>query len=555
MTAKQVYRFIAGVDPCPTPMSSQQISAELNDPYAATVLIPNVGGSGWPTDTVKIQQAIQSGNPSMQALNYMLGEGSQIPPSLTTYTVNGQQVIGNQDLRYVLTWGSSGATPLIFLSAAPAGVVGGTPPPFLQVISFDPQKKKYNYFQYVSDNDLGTGTDTTQTWSWAGDSSFARNPSTIGQGCFQCHLNGGLNMKELTKPWNNWQSSSATISAANIPPAVKQDPIYLILTAADTFQMNFQGAMFNLTMNWVGGNISNGTASNVSELLRRLIVTTTMNFQASQVTSASQDDITVPVDFFLNNSVFRGNTQMGYNSSLNLNYTAPTLTISRANFNSFVSNQSLALVNTDGAPNYSQSGSTFFAFFMPGPAFEDLQAIKQLLAQKIISPQFAGAVLMVDFQNPVFSPTRSSLMQYANNISTGKADGNDIPNQFVALVKQAVKGQTLCDPTKSSQCSAEWQFLYYWNQGSNWQTAAQNQIQSYLTNVGNRITTSAGANDYMTLSISRGIQFSNYPLVCNLHEFSLLLPTSKLGNAFYQMNPDGTISTQPIYRCSDNQSP
>jgi hypothetical protein len=246
---------------------------------------------------------------------------------------------------------------------------------------------------------------------------------------------------------------------------------------------------------------------------------------------------------------------MSYDSSIKLTYNLPTLTISRANYNAFVQTHNFALVNKaklDGPPDYSQPGATNFAFFIPGPAFEDLQAIKQLITQNIISTQFAGAVLMVDFQNPIFSPARSSLMQYAQKISTGKNDGQDIPNQFVALVKAAVQGQTPCNPTQSSQCSAEWQFLFYWNQGSNWQTAAQTQIQNYLNSVGTRIATTAGANDYMTLSVSRGIQFSNYPLVCNLHEFTLLLPTTDLGNVFSQMNTDGTISSQPAYSCSSN---
>lgn len=557
MTAKQIYRFIAGQDPCPVAMSPSDISAELNDPYATTVLIPNVGGAGWPTDTVQISSAIQNGNTGIQQNNYMLGEGSQIPPTLTTFTHDGQQVIGNQDLRYVLTWGASGSTPTMFLSAAPAGVLGGTPPPFLQVIAFDPKKKLYNYFQYVSVGDLGLGSDTTQTWSWAGDSSYARKPNTVGNGCFDCHLNGGLNMKELTVPWNNWNSSATGISAANIPPAVAQDPIYKNLNIANQFQTNFQSAMFNFTVNQVSSNISSGTVSNVSELLRRLIVTTTVNFQSSQVTSASQTDISVPADFFLNNSVFQGNTAMGYQSSLNLKYTLPNLTISQANYNAFLQSQNSKLVNVakaDGPPDYSQPGATNFAFFMPGPAFEDLQAIKQLIQQNVISAQFAGAILMVDFQNPIFSPARSSLMQYAEKISTGKNIGTDIPNQFVALVKTAVQGQTSCDPTKSAQCSPEWQFLYYWNQGSNWQTAAQTQIQNYLNAVGTRISTTPGASDYLTLNVSRGIQFSNYPLVCNLHEFTLLLPVTNLGKVFSQMNTDGTISAQPAYSCSDSIS-
>ena len=159
---------------------------------------------------------------------------------------------------------------------------------------------------------------------------------------------------------------------------------------------------------------------------------------------------------------------------------------------------------------------------------------------------------MVDFQNPIFSPARSSLMQYAEKISSGATGGTDIPNQFVTLVKAAVQGQTPCDPTKSAQCSPEWQFLFYWNQGSNWQTVAQTQIQNYLNNVGTRISTSAGANDYMSLSISRGIQFANYPQICNLNEFTLLLPTTALDNVFLQMNTDGTTSSQPAYTCPSN---
>src|SRR6266404_4772478 len=45
MTAKQIYHYIAGTDPCPMPMSSSEVAAQLNDPYATSVLIPNVGGA------------------------------------------------------------------------------------------------------------------------------------------------------------------------------------------------------------------------------------------------------------------------------------------------------------------------------------------------------------------------------------------------------------------------------------------------------------------------------------------------------------------------------
>lgn len=544
MTPNQIFRYIVGIDPCPIAMSPTEISSELSDLYSTSVLRKNAGGAGlWPASVSDVISAVKQANTSLGQLNYLVGEGGQIPPSITK--------LGNQDLRYLISWGASGQTPSIYLSAAPAGIPGGTPPPFLQVIGYDTKKKGFNYFQYVSNADLGTGTDTTRTWSWAGDSSYARNPQTVGQGCFACHLNGSLNMKELTVPWNNWNSPAATINAANVPQGLASDPIYQTLTGADKLQLNFQSASFVYTSSWVSSNISGNNVSNVSELLRRLLVTTTVNFQSAQVTSASNGDINVPLDFFLNNSVFRGNSQMNFNG-LGLSYTPPTTTLKRADYNNFVTAHKFALVNTannNGAPDYSKPGDTYFSFFVPAPAYEDLVAIKQLISQGVITQQFAVAALMVDFQNPVFSPARGSLMKYAEQITSGQKNG-DIPAQFATLVANAVQGQPACDPTQpSAQCSAEQQFLYYWNQGAKVQTVAQAQLQNYLAKVGNRMSTTAGANDYMTLYISREIQFSNYPLVCNLHEFDLLLPCTDLGNVFVQMNADGTISPQAAYAC------
>ena len=151
---------------------------------------------------------------------------------------------------------------------------------------------------------------------------------------------------------------------------------------------------------------------------------------------------------------------------------------------------------------------------------------------------------MVDFTNPVFSRPRSSLMTYAAKITAGKADGADIPNQFAALVTAAAAGKPAVDPAHLAKATPEQQFLYYWNQ-TDWKAACVTQIDAYLQTVGIRIGTIAGANDYLTLAISRGIQFANYPLVCNLNEMSLLLPTSSLGQIMVQMLPDGTISPSP----------
>lgn len=544
VNAGQIYRFVSGIDRCMTQMTDAEIGGELNDAWATLVLRPNVGATGsWPSSVTEIINAINAASQS-QGLNYqqnsyMVGEGSQVPASITPRD-------SNRNLRYVISWGPAGQTPVIFLSAAPDGVLPpGEPAPFLQIISFDSQKNGFNYYQYVNNAQVGApSSDDQKTWTWAGDSTYARRQETIGQGCFGCHLNGSLNMKELTPPWNNWHSTQATISFNNIPQAVAQDPLYTGLQGADRLQVVFQGAQFNFARNFVSRSINGRDVSNAPELLRRLIETTTVNFAASQTRSQGTSDImSLPKDFFLYDSVLSG--------VLTLNYTVPKLNLRRADYDAFIRSNRFALVNSlsNGSPEYLQPGATFFAFYVPVPAFEDTKAIQQLIQQRVVSQQFVAAILMVDFQNPIFSRNRAGLMRYAEQISTGKTtpDPADIPTQFAALVSQAASGQPPCDTSQVFNCTAEQQFLFYYQ--SDWRDRSVAQINSYFQRIGARIVSTEGVNDYVTLAVSRGVQFSNYPLVCNLREFDLQLPCTSLGDIFVQMNADGTLSPQQRYKC------
>jgi hypothetical protein len=538
VVAGQIYRFIDGIDRCMNPMAAGDLATELNDPWGALVLRKNAGGAGpWPASVADIVSAMGSVSTSqqLQQFSYLVGEGTQIPTTTAPRT-------GNRDLRYVITWGQSITTPSVLLSAAPAGVSPGQPAPFLQIIAFDATKQKFNYYQYISNSSVTNDTGTTKSWSWAGDTSFARAPQTVGQGCFRCHLNGGLNMKELTAPWNNWQSPQASVNPAVVPPDVAMDPLFLNLSGADKFQQAFQGAQFNLSVRFVRSLIQGNQVSNPPELLRRLIETTTVNFASSQVQSHSSADVTaLPNDFFLNDSVLR--------NVLNLNYSLPPLALARGSYQSFVAAQQFRLVNraaANGPPDYSQPGPTFFAFFVPVPAYEDSIAIQQLVRQKVVSVKFAAVILMVDFPNPIFSPARSSLGKYAAQIARANLtpDPTDAETQFVSLVTQAAAGQPACNSATITSCTPEQQFLFYWNQ-ANWQAACQQQINAYLAAVGSRITKPAGVDDYMTLSVARANQFSTAPLVSHLHEFDLLLPCTQLGTGSARMNFDGTITIEP----------
>jgi hypothetical protein len=533
---QQLYRFVAGIDRCMTRMTRDELSRELNDPWAKEVLRKNAGGVGtWPTTVPEIVSAITAsqGTSAFEQFSYLVGEGTQVPISIAPRA-------GNRDLRYVLTWGPSGSTPAIYLSGSPPGVAPNQPPPFLQVISFDPQKQAFNYYQYIDNFDVGADANPgkVKTWSWAGDSSHSRRLESAGRGCFLCHRNGGLNMKELTPPWNNWHSPQASVSSTVIPQGVASDPLFIALAGADRFQTVFQGAQFNLAKRLVQGAIQNGQVSGVPELLRHLIETTTINLASSQTRSDDTTDVSgLPKDFFLNDSALGG--------ALDLSYRVPDLKLSRSAYDGFIRAKSFQLVNrarANGSPDYQSPGATFFAFLVPVPAYEDVQTIGWLVRSKVISQKFAVSVLMVDFPNPVFSPVRGGLMKYARQITSSKLtpDASDVPTQFAARVKGAAAGQPACDTANITQCTAEQQFLYYWNQ-TDWKTAAGTQINAYLANVGSRVATTTGAEDYLTLSTSRGIQFSFDPLVGGLHEFDLLLPCTSLGEVYKQMNADGMI--------------
>lgn len=523
------------------PMSPDEITSQLNDPFAVTVLRKNAGGKGvWPATVPDIVTTVVKANPTFVQKNYMVGEGCQIPTSIAPREGT------NRDLRYVLDWGPSGNSPVIFLSAFPPGVPNGTPPPFLQVISWDAKKSAYNYYQYVSNNSLDQNvSDNTPTWSWAGDSTYARKPATKYKGCFDCHLNGAVIMKELTAPWNNWQSQLGTIDPGVVPAAVAADPIFQNLTGAQTFQQDIQGGVFQYTSKWVQKSVQNGNINAPSELLRRLILTTNVNFASTQTLSAMTQNVTaLPKDFFLYDSLLNG--------VLNLTYAVPQLNLNRSGYNQFMTSNQFVLVNSNPPGAYQQQGDTYFAFFVPVPAYEDTKAIQQLISQKIVSKHFVAAILMVDFQNPVFSAKRSKLMQYALQIGSARIapDQKDIPTQFAAFVSAAAANQPPCDTTHLDQCTAEQQFLYYWklpedNSKGNWETACQNMLNGYLTAIGSRITTPAGLNDYMTLSVSRRTQFATYPPINNLKEFSLLLPQTSLGTALFEMHTDGTIGSIP----------
>lgn len=518
----KIYRFIDGVDTCVMPMTDREISQALNDPFATAILRKG----SFPDSVDLISKAVLGTGLNLQEANYLVGEGSQIPTTVASRDLP-------RNLRYVLTWGASKTSAQILLSASPGGNSS-----FLQAISWNPQANKYNFYEFREQVGETSGI-STKVWSWAGDSAMAQTGQSIGHGCFDCHHNGVVIMKELAPPWNNWNSQFGGISPLVVPLAIAQETFFKNLNGAQDFENVVRGGFQTYYHNWLKDRFKTQGGitqlNNVNQMLRHIITNTTVNLTSTQIqsnganTSPPNRDISgIPNDFFLWDSAL--------GTGLNLSYTIPPITFKRQDYDNYLNTHKFKLVQSDftkpdGSPLYEQNGSTYFSFLIPVPAAEDLFMLTQMRSNNIVTDKFIAAVLMVDFKNPVFSEKRSSLQQYADRLSTGTITGrviSSVPTDFAAQVRTAAASQPTCDPTNFDQCTAEQQFLKTWDlPDERWKTVVQNQIQSYLDEF--KTMTDANKLDrLMRLSVKRQNQFQSRAMIQNSNEFSLLLPQTDI---------------------------
>ena len=517
VTEDKIYRFVEGIDTCVVPMSEADIEAKLQDPFAVNVL-----RKGEFPNTVDAIVADLAGLGFTQT-SYVIGEGGQVPLDVAPRTAP-------RNLRYVVTWGPSTSSAQILLSAAAGGDSG-----FHQVISWDAASQKYNFYQLIPQVE---SNQPSLVWSWAGDSPMARAPETVGLGCFDCHHNGVVIMKELQVPWNNWHSERATIASAVVPEAVANEDLFKNKTGAQVLEQAVQGGFQTYYQGWLRARFENqgGTIqlTDVPAMLRHITTNTTLNMQSSLIqsrlsdTSGGQADIGLPVDFLVWDSVL--------NTLLGLDYTRPTVRFVRNDernpYNRFLTDYDFRLVQT-GSGGYTEPGSTYFATFLPVPPVEDVFMISQMRSAGIVSDKLITAILTVDLANPVFSTQRDSLQKYADMVPTGTIQNgvSSVNDDFAAKVRQGAVGQPDCDPSQIDKCTAEQQFLSIWDlSDSEWKDAATGRISAYIESI-NGLPADEQVERLMTQVVHRQQQFTTWPLLSNLHEFSLQVPETNLASS------------------------
>lgn len=511
-TPNRINREVKGIDPARREMTDAEIAAELNDPLALLVLRKEVFPSSLDDllKTLDAQNGIPGGLPTQTV--FLVGEGSQVRFTAATANLTRQ-------LRFVI--GRQGGTNVdLFISVG----AGGAPDGFLQVIGWDSKKNAFNYYERGG----------TNTWVWLGDSNHSLQEPARGQGCFQCHVNGTLLMKELKLPWNNWHSQSQAISASILAPADPLRTNKLFLQALNGGAQDLETFVTAGARRWNLARVNrmigaDGSINNLRLLLRQLFTTTTVNLASTGTQRRVISDATslrLPPAFFINRSALF--------DILKLNPDVPVPVVPGSSYRAAESKYQLALV--DSVVNFRQPGDTFFAFLVPEPSLEDLAALEQMLAQKIVDQKFVASVLMIDFENPIFSLRREQLLRYLPDSGRFNGGVSDVPGQFVARVKQAAQHLPADSP--------EQQFLTNWSlPDDQWRAVFTERLRKYLTAVNQKLTTAEGFDGFMRLAISRRVEFSQISNAKNLAEFELLLPQSNVDPMapLLEMKPDGAV--------------
>ena len=530
----KIYRFLEGQDSCLTPMSDSDIE-KLNDPFAKDVLRQG----NYPRSAKGINDTIKE-KLGYEPATYYVGEGAQIPTTVASRDLP-------RGLRYTVTWGANENDSKIMMAKLVSTNPETEPLSLIEVMSFDDRTKTYNYyFLRPQEPDFEASENNPMVWAWTGNTSHAQKPQTIGQGCFRCHHNGVPIMREIELPWNNWQSQRATISSTFVPEKVVGDAFFLQRRGAEVLEQVIRSNFQNYYRNWLRERIrkEGGTTniSDVDKMLRYLTTTTTVNFKSSDVQSDGHNtspegldiDGVPPKDTFLSDTLLQ--------TTLGLEYSSLSVKLPRKDYDEYLKNHEFKLVGTkgflrDSEKAYESEGSTYFAFYLPQVAAEDIYVAQKLLQSKVVTPKFVAAVLMVDYKNPLFSDKRASLQQYAKEITSGKiVDGvSSVPGEFAAKVKEKVEenlnkqGAKPCNADDNfDACSAEEQFLYTWElPDDQWKELTKTRLQGYVDSVAN-LTEKERLYRLMGWSMQQRARFASTAPYCNFFESRLLFPESNV---------------------------
>ena len=310
---------------------------------------------------------------------------------------------------------------------------------FLEAIAWDNTKKLYNFYEL-----RGIKKGKTR-WFYRGDSKDAYNDNVwlyrkIPQGenpfgdrmrCSACHNTGGPIFKELDPPHNDWwRTNRPLILQPNSPDSEVKNIIDHLVDAglmAHHVETGGRKLAASPTMKRFLSELS------LQEQLRPLFCTAQINLQANE---HYNNKVEIPSEFFINPLL------ASFELSLPLVTYKKLLEEYKMNF------PETSLRDAD------------HSWLAPVKAHSEIEMIKQLQKQRLVSRKFIQAVLMVDFEHPVFSVKRCSLLKLVPEVRQ---------KEWLSIYLARIKHQSKFDSSAA-------QLLFFLNDDGK---RAQNEINYY----------------------------------------------------------------------------
>ena len=505
LEAGGLYRFVLGRDSVPLDLRGGAATMP-GDPFARLILLD---AAAPPPVTIRtLLERLDALNTDPRGLPvqdvFVVADGGQIPWSPETDALQ-------RNFRFVIVRrGTAAPEPDLFVSAS---TDLDSPSAFLQVIGWDPAAGAFQFYERRDG-----------AWVWAGSSWDALTPDARGKGPFDSHVNGALNMKELKAPWIHWHSQAAAIADTVLAPAdpLRAEKIWTGRAQAENLETLVRAGVRRWTEARLDWLTAGGTVTDLPAAFRQVVDTSTVNLASSSVSRNALEravEITLPITFFFNADALAGTLEL----EPAVKRPAVPASVYREMLESF------DVDITDGQLSFR--GDTHFVFVVPEPAFEDVLILAMLLERRVLSRKLAAAMLMVDFENAVFSPRRAALLRYVPE--TGAA-GNPaaFDGAFVTAVGNAPDAGT--PGTPEHELLANWKLA-----DTTWESEYARRIEAFMASVTTRCATAAGFTPVFQLAESRRREFRKRKLA----EFRLTTPRTNIPEdaPLLEFAPDGAV--------------
>lgn len=341
---------------------------QLGDTIAKAVLR---SGDTLPTnyeDTVaKLERFDTEGcteGPTKSMTTFVVSETAQILEQPTFYRTVTSRLCDDRQ-RHGLVFSAFGVT------------VDGPLPTAVEVIAFDDSAGVFNYYEVAGGE-----------WSFFGDSNDIIN-GTAGR-CANCHIGGGLVMKELDTPWLHWEGHTTTPGSIDLVRA-HENTLGSRGASASTLEITVKRA--NIEWNRFRANtlVSSGDPKRILEPLFCSLEVNLDNGADFSNTTLSR----IPGDFLFDPQL-RGSG----------NGAVP---MASAVYQQAITEAGQFVPGLEGV----EKTDTFFAMVYPERSNIDDQYVETIVERGVIDQRFVKDVLMIDFTRPIFSDARCSLLEFA----------------------------------------------------------------------------------------------------------------------------------------------